>query len=368
MRVSAAVFDRGAVRVEELVLPERAAGEVDVRVDAAAVCGSDLHTVGGSRSAPPRTVLGHEGVGTVSGADPGARDLRGTPLRPGDRVVFALFSACGTCDRCTRGLEMKCRSILKYGHEGAARPPHATGTLADTVRLLPGVPVLRVPGWAGDAHLVSAGCAVATAAAVLSAAGPAEPGAPALVLGAGAVGAYCAAMLRSEGRQVYVHDPAPGRRAVAERLGARTDVPDGLDFPVVVEASGSAAGFAAAIGAAETGGRVVAAGAVSPGSTEVRLDPADLVTRRLTVAGVHNYTAGDFQRGVDWLLGPGQFLDLEALVSPPVPLPAPGEPVDEVFALARGGAHLRVLVNPRRMGADTAATAAHSLSGPLPQD
>ncbi|WP_017559147.1 alcohol dehydrogenase catalytic domain-containing protein [Nocardiopsis baichengensis] len=346
MRVSAAVLDRGAVRVEELLLPERAPGEIDVHIDAAAVCGSDLHTVLGRRPAPERTVLGHEGAGTVAAADPGTRDLRGTPLRPGDRVVFARFGACGTCDRCTRGLEAACRSVLTYGHEGADRAPHATGTLADGVRLLPGVPVLRVPGWAGDAHVVSAGCAAATAAAVLSAGGAAEPGDPALVLGAGAVGAYCAAMLRSEGRTVYVHDPAPRRSAAVRRLGARTDVPDGLAFPLVVEASGSPEAFAAALGAAEAGGRVVAASAVGPGTAEVRLDPADLAARHLTVAGVHGYAAADFLRGVDWLLGPGQFLDLEALVSPPVPLPPPGKDLDEAFGLMHAGEHLRVLVAP----------------------
>jgi hypothetical protein len=133
--VSLAVFDQGAVTVEHLQLPDRPAGQIDVDISAAAICGSDLHTVLGHRSTPARTALGHEGVGVVTGVDDGATDLRGVPLRRGDRVVFSMLSTCGTCDRCLSGMTMKCRSLIKYGHESVATPPHATGTLADRVRL-----------------------------------------------------------------------------------------------------------------------------------------------------------------------------------------------------------------------------------------
>lgn len=337
-----AVFDGGEVGVERVELPPRAPGEVDVAITAAAICGSDLHTVLGHRPAPPRAALGHEGVGRVTGADTGAADLRGAPLRRGDRVVFALFSACGTCDRCRADLPMKCRALLKYGHESVTTPPHATGTLADRVRLLPGVPVLRLPDDIPDTLVVSAGCAVATAAEIVASAGPPAPGTPVLVVGAGAVGAYCAAMLASLGCRVRVRDLAPDRLALAERLGARRDEPGTGPFPVVVEASGSAAAFTDALAAADVGGRVVAAGAVSPGSTSVNLDPALLVTRRITVSGVHNYTPASFRRGVDWLTGPGRDLGLERLLSPPLPLSS----VAEGFTWMREGRCPRVLVRP----------------------
>jgi threonine 3-dehydrogenase len=340
--VSLAVFDKGTIRIERLELPGRATGEIDVAISAAAICGSDLHTVLGHREAPARTVLGHEGVGHVADLDDEAVDLRGMPLQRGDRVVFSMLRACGVCDRCSSGLTMKCRSLLKYGHESATTPPHATGTLASRVRLVPGVPLLRVPDELGETQVVSAGCAVATAAAVVAAIGSRAATGRVLVFGAGAVGAYAAAMLASLGYTVSVRDPARDRLALVESFGASPDGGGGMPFPVVVEASGNARAFAGALGAADVGGLVVAAGSVSPGSSTVELDPADLVTRRLTVTGVHNYTTEDFRRGVDWLVAHGRNLGLERMVSPPIPL----SEVHEAFQLMREGSYPRVLVRP----------------------
>ncbi|GAA1093147.1 alcohol dehydrogenase catalytic domain-containing protein [Nocardiopsis metallicus] len=335
-----ATFHEGEVAVERVELSPRKAGEIDLTMLAAAVCGSDLHTVLGHRPAPPRTALGHEGVGVVHDIDPDAKDLRGTPLLPGDRVVFALFDACGTCDRCADGLAMKCRSVLKYGHESVDREPRATGTLADRVRLLPGVPVLRVPDGPEDTLVVSAGCAVATAAEIVSAAGPEVAGRAVLVVGAGAVGAYCVAMFAAMGCRVGVREPSAERLTLAESLGGGPDAEG--PYPVVVEASGHPDAFVGALDAVDVGGRLIAAGSVSPGATAVTLDPALLVTRRISVIGVHNYTLESFVRGVDWLLEHGDGLDLDRLLSPPVPLAE----IADGFALMRGGGFARVLVRP----------------------
>lgn len=336
------MFDQGRIELKPIDLPERGRGEVDVAIGAAAVCGSDLHTVLGHRSAPPEVALGHEGLGHVIDVDDGAVDLRGAPLSPGDRVVFALFSACGSCDRCVSGLTMKCRSLFKYGHESVARPPHASGTLATRVRLLPGVPMLRIPEGLTDAQAVSAGCSVATAAAIVRALGS-QGGGDVLVFGAGAVGAYCAAMLASQGSPVSVIDPSEQRLALVTELGAKPhDAGREEPFPAVVEASGNATAFENALDAADIGGRVVAAGSVSPGSTTVTFDPSLVVTRRITLVGIHNYSGEDFLWGVDWLEQHAAPLGLERLVSPPLPLSA----VDDAFELVKTGEHLRVLVVP----------------------
>ncbi|HEY8454999.1 MAG TPA: alcohol dehydrogenase catalytic domain-containing protein [Actinopolymorphaceae bacterium] len=340
--ISLAVYDKGAVTIERLQLPPRGPGEIDVAITSAAICGSDLHTVLGHRETPERTALGHEGVGRITDVDPDVVDLRGATLRPGDRVVFALFSSCGSCDRCTAGLPMKCRSLVKYGHESVLKPPHATGTLATGVRLLPGVPVVRIPDSLSDSVVVSAGCAVATAGAIIAAAGPLAPRTRVLVFGAGAVGAYCAAMLTSLGCIVQVREPSAERLAIVEEFGATAAHPDAEPFPVVVEASGSATAFVEALHATDIGGRVVAAGSVSPGQSTASIDPALLVTRRITVSGVHNYTIDDFRRGVDWLLAHGRDLNLGRLLSPPLPLSAAAEG----FRQMQTGRYPRVLIRP----------------------
>lgn len=343
METRVAVYDDGKIKLEDVALPPRSPGEIDVAITTAAICGSDLHTVLGHRSTPERTALGHEGVGQVLDLDADNVDLRGDRIRVGDRVVFALFSACGSCDRCVAGTEMKCRTLLKYGHESVATPPHATGTLADVVRLLPGVPVLKVPSDIDDLPVVSAGCAVATAAAVVAAAGPPPAGSRALVYGAGAVGVYAAAMLASLGVRVSVSDPSPDRQSAATALGLRLREDDDPAFPLVIEASGSPAAFTEAIDRTDIGGRIVAAGSVSLGHTAVTFDPAVLVTRRLSIHGVHNYTAEEFRQGVDWLFAHGRRSGWDALVSSPYPL----ADVEQAFAAIQTGRHLRVLVRPR---------------------
>lgn len=334
-----AVFDDGQVSLDRLELPERANGEIDIAIDAAAVCGSDLHTVLGHRSTPPRTALGHEGVGRILDSDDGSTDHGGSPLSPGDRVAFAIYAACGECDRCRAGLAMKCRHLLKYGHESVTRPPHATGTLATIVRLTPGVPVFRIPDGLTDAQVVSASCAVATAAGIVRTAD--RPNA-ALVVGAGAVGTYCAAMLAGAGTEVSVIDLAEDRLDLAESMGAKRLSDSGRSFPVVIEASGSAAAFEQALAALDIGGTIVAAGSVSPGSTTVTLDPALIVTRLLTIVGVHNYTPDDMRSAIEWLAGHADRLRLERLVSPPIPL----SKVRDAFELMETGSHLRVMVVP----------------------
>lgn len=339
--VQVAVFDQGEIGLRRIELPDRAPGEFDVDLTAAAICGSDLHTVLGHRSTPPQTALGHEGVGRISAVDPGAVDLRGDPLRVGDRVALSMIRSCGRCDRCRAGLTMKCRSLFKYGHASVTESPYASGTLANRIRVSPGVPVLRIPDRVDDSIMVPAGCATATAAAVVTAAAPVGDE-TVLIFGAGAVGLYCAAMLAGLGCTVVVRDPSAQRLAMLAGTGAVPD--DGAErpYPIVVEASGSPAAFTDALKAVDLGGQVIGAGSVSIDSGTVTFDPALLVTRRIRFSGVHNYTPDEFRLAVDWLTEHGERLDLGRLVSPPQPLTK----INDAFALMRTGTYPRVLVRP----------------------
>jgi threonine 3-dehydrogenase len=294
----AAVLRDGALQVERHELRERGSREIDVEVTLAAVCGSDLHTVAGRRTADPGTGLGHEAVGRVWEADDDATDARGAPLRPGDRVVFGMIVSCATCDRCASGLPMKCRMLRKYGHASVDEPPHAVAMLADIIRLVPGVTVLRAPDLP-DELLVSAACAVPTAAAIVRALGEAVPRRVGVV-GGGAVGTYVAEMLVDRGSEVLLLEPdALRRRSLSTGVVAVEALPEELD--ATVEVSGSASGTTAALQACGVGGTVVLAGTVSPAAVRINVDPSDIVLRRIRVVGIHNYAPDDLIVGVDWL-------------------------------------------------------------------
>jgi Zn-dependent alcohol dehydrogenase len=86
----------------------------------------------------------------------------------------------------------------------------------------------------------------------------------------------------------------------------------------------------------------VAAGSVSPGSTTVTFDPALVVTRRLTLIGIHNYAGEDLVWSVDWMEEHAARLGLERLVSAPLPL----SQIGVAFDMMREGGHPRVLVVP----------------------
>lgn len=93
------------LRLAELPKPEPGPGQVLLSVAACGVCRTDLHIVDGELTEPKLPlVLGHQIVGTVSGAGEGA-----DRFASGDRVgVPWLGWTCGRCRYCLSGRENLC--------------------------------------------------------------------------------------------------------------------------------------------------------------------------------------------------------------------------------------------------------------------
>ncbi|MEF3404660.1 alcohol dehydrogenase catalytic domain-containing protein [Agromyces sp. CCNWLW203] len=342
-----------------------AAGEALVEVELATICGSDVHTVSGHRSAPAPLVLGHEQVGRVVAVGEGAVRADGTPLALGDRVVWSVTVSCGECDRCRRGLTQKCRTLAKYGHERVHRGWELSGGFATHVQLRAGTATVRVSEALPAAIAAPASCATATAVAALDAAAAKVDldGALVLITGAGMIGLSVAAMAVEAGAEVVVADPDAARRAFARRLGvvtadplARGSAPERLDAVlarfaergltevlVAIEASGTAAAVRTVLDVIGVGGVAVLVGSVSPGS-EVTLDPETVVRRLATVTGVHNYTAAQLEHAVEFLERAWQLLPFEELVGATHPLAE----LDLALEEAATGLHVRVGVAPGR--------------------
>ncbi|MGH7933790.1 MAG: alcohol dehydrogenase catalytic domain-containing protein, partial [Candidatus Binataceae bacterium] len=102
-----AVFKRqNEMSVSEAPVPKAAAGEVVLKVHDCGICGSDLHAVQFDFGMPPDTIMGHEFCGEVHEIGEGV-----TGFSKGDRVAALPFVACGTCDRCQRGMEIHCHNL-----------------------------------------------------------------------------------------------------------------------------------------------------------------------------------------------------------------------------------------------------------------
>lgn len=94
--------------MEKIKIPSLNRGEVLGKVLAATVCGSDLHTLRGSRQEAHPSVLGHEGVIEIVENNRSECDLI-----PGDRATFHIADCCKHCSLCTSGVEQKCKTLFK---------------------------------------------------------------------------------------------------------------------------------------------------------------------------------------------------------------------------------------------------------------
>jgi propanol-preferring alcohol dehydrogenase len=93
--------------------PEPGAGEIRLRIEACAVCRTDLHVVDGDLPSPKLPLVpGHEIVGIVEATGDGV-----DPSRLGRRVgVPWLGHTCGSCPYCASGAENLCDRPLFTGY------------------------------------------------------------------------------------------------------------------------------------------------------------------------------------------------------------------------------------------------------------
>ncbi|ACC73997.1 Alcohol dehydrogenase GroES domain protein [Paraburkholderia phymatum STM815] len=109
--------------------------DVIVQIEAATVCGTDLHiTQGVHPEVPLGTILGHEGIGTI--IETGANVKK---FRIGDRVLIPPTTSCGTCENCAKGYPAHCSGsgengwLLGHTIDGVqaeyARIPYADNSL-----------------------------------------------------------------------------------------------------------------------------------------------------------------------------------------------------------------------------------------------
>ncbi|MFJ7263018.1 zinc-dependent alcohol dehydrogenase family protein [Streptomyces globosus] len=238
------------------------AADAVVRVDAVALCGTDLHIVKGDvPEVAPGRILGHEAVGTV--VETGA-DVRG--VRPGDRVLVSCISACGRCRFCREARYGQCR-----GGGGWVLGHLVDGTQAEYVRVpFADLSVHPLPATLADHEAVLFADIFPTAYEVGVLSGGVRPGDTVAVVGAGPVGlaVIATARLFSPFRIIAV-DLAASRLEAARRLGADAtatareeperlvaDLTDGLGADVVMEAVGLPEAFELCTRMVRPGGRV----------------------------------------------------------------------------------------------------------------
>ena len=198
-------------RLAEMPIENPGPGEVQVRVEAVGVCGSDLHAysegaVGGTPNAYPM-VLGHEPAGTIVRTGPGV-----TGLAPGDRGALEPALYCYHCEFCMRGQHNVCANI-KF----LSSPQHP-GFFRELINL-PASNFIPIPA-AMSSSLATLIEPLAVAVHSLKLASI-QLGETVSVLGAGPIGLLTIAALKAAGvGRIWAVEPLAHRRELARNIGA----------------------------------------------------------------------------------------------------------------------------------------------------
>jgi Zn-dependent alcohol dehydrogenase len=89
--------------IETLILRDPGPGEVEVTLEAVAICHSDISYIEGGWGGPLPSVYGHEAAGRVTAIGDGV-----TSVAEGQRVIVTLIRSCGTCPSCVTARPVHC--------------------------------------------------------------------------------------------------------------------------------------------------------------------------------------------------------------------------------------------------------------------
>ncbi len=336
----AAVYQgEGRIQVEERPVPELGPDDVLVEVSHCGICGTDLHMVleGMGR---PQSIGGHEYSGRIAALGSAVRGWS-----EGELVVGGSLPGCGACRACREGRPSLCsgRADLASGE--------FQGAFAEYTRVPHGA-LVRVPeGLRLRAAALAEPLAVALHAITRSGI---QPGERALVTGSGPIGLLLIAGLCARGvDDVVASEPAPERRARAERVGASVALsPEDLVFPpmpftlvdepfdAVFECSGDPKAMQSGLAQLRSAGTLVFVGT---GMRRPKLDHNRILLNELVVTGAYNYDAGGFDAALA-LLASGR-VPVDALIEPDdVSLEGLREAMDQ---LAEGKLAAKVMTVPK---------------------
>ncbi|MBD3306896.1 alcohol dehydrogenase catalytic domain-containing protein [candidate division KSB3 bacterium] len=334
------------LRVETIPIPPCGTDEIRVKVDACAVCGSDLKAYkhGNPRITPP-LVLGHEFTGLI---DTVGANVQG--FAPGERVVMAVVVSCGTCDYCRRGWPNICAdlSVMGFGYPGG---------MAEYVILPPRAVhnghVIKVPQSMQPAHAALAepvGCVVNA----MENCGI-QVGDTVVVVGAGPMGIINACVAREFGAQKIILAEISDTRlqkaaqfefhrvvnpAQEDLRQIVLDETDGLGADVVIVAAPAASPQEEALNLVRKRGAACLFASLPVGQNMLSLDSRKIHYGELRVVGTSDTTPKQVAQAVEMLAQ--QRIPAEKLATHLLPL----DGIFTAFDLMQRGEALRVVLQP----------------------
>lgn len=332
--------------VENVPVPEIGPGEVLIKVDACAICGTDLRTYkfGHSRIKGPR-IIGHEFSGTVAQVG-----KRVTTYREGDKAVVVPGIPCRKCFFCQQGLENLCddRVIIGFDFDGGFAEYVKVPAIAvdmGNIKLLPDSLRLR------EACLVEPFTAVNNGQALLDIPLGARIG----IIGAGPIGIMHALLARFRGaQQIAMFDLAEDRcqkagefpidavihAGKADPVSVALELMQGRGFDAVIVACVSGAAQAQALKMVRKAGKVSFFAGLPHDKSNVELDSNLIHYKQLGIFGANGSGPNQFDATIGFL-GSKQ-IDLSRLITAEFPL----DDAIKAFEVAQSAVGLKTIIYP----------------------
>jgi L-iditol 2-dehydrogenase len=299
-------YNKGDIRVEDIPLPICEPGGLLVKVEACAICGTDLkaYLAGNPRIKPPQT-LGHEFVGRVVevGKEAGG-------FHVGDRVTMATSISCGRCDWCRSGHTNRCEKLMPVSYDF---PGAFAEYLAVPAAGVAGDNVIKVPADLGELAALAEPTSCAINAQILAGVKMADM---VVVVGCGPLGAIHTQVARVRGAtKIIATERSAALFPLAESLGidhlvdaSRTNpveavmrLTDGAGADVVIVTAPVAAAQEEAFLMARKGGMINLFASLPKGQSELKIDARLIHYRELFVSGGSDSTPYHVRLAVELL-------------------------------------------------------------------
>ena len=207
--MKAVIFkDVGQFEVIEKPIPEiKNPGELLVCIEAASICGSDIHILADPPTAPAKigAVLGHEFVGRIEKVGEGVVDFK-----PGDRIVCDPNIPCDLCHQCMSGRSNLCTNVYVLGQQ-------VDGGFAQYC-IVPQKVAVKIPEDLPAETAIFAEPMIAVMGAINKA--KLLPGENVLIQGLGPMGMYLSAIFKANGAgRVFATEISEFRSQYASKMG-----------------------------------------------------------------------------------------------------------------------------------------------------
>jgi L-iditol 2-dehydrogenase len=334
------------MRVETIPVPSCGEQEIRVKVDACAVCGTDLKSyhVGNPRIKAP-LVSGHEFTGLVETI---GRQVKEFAL--GDRIVMATSVSCGECYYCRQGWRNLCQNVAPMGFS-------YPGGMAEFVtipeRALKNGHVIKVPAHVKAEHAALAEPVSCTVNAMENC--NVRPGDTVVVIGAGPMGILNACVAKGVGAQkILLAEVNLQRLKQAEPFGFDRlvnpavenltqivlDATGGIGADVVIVAAPAAQPQEEALGMARKRGTVCLFASLPVGKNMLSLDSRKIHYGELRVVGTSDSTPAQVEKSVELIAH--NKIPAAKIASHILPL----DGIFKAFELMQSGEALRVVLKP----------------------